>query len=185
MEPLAVAVHSVSNLGQVKANQTVAIFGAGPVGLLCMAVARACGAKRIIAIDIAADRLAFAQEYAATDGFLPPKMNEGESRMAYSQRATDQLVKELGIEERGEKSVDLVLDASGAEVCVQMGIFLVRSGGTSQSIQVVVSAHCVIVGTYIQVGMGAAEVTVPITLLLTKELTVKGSFRFVQASRLV
>jgi D-xylulose reductase len=161
IEPLAVGVHSVSTLAQVKSNQTVAVFGAGPVGLLCMAVAKACGAKRVIAIDIAEERLKFAQSYAATDGFMPPKLNEGEERMAYSQRATNELMKALKLEERGSNAVDVVIDASGAEVCIQMGLFLVTAGGT-----------------YVQVGMGASEVKVPITLLLTKELVVKGSFRY-------
>lgn len=32
MEPLSVAVHSVSNLGELRTAQNIAIFGAGPVG---------------------------------------------------------------------------------------------------------------------------------------------------------
>ena len=44
MEPLSVAIHSVANTSQLRANQSVVVFGAGPVGLLCMAVARALGA---------------------------------------------------------------------------------------------------------------------------------------------
>ncbi|KAG8932603.1 hypothetical protein FRC01_013098, partial [Tulasnella sp. 417] len=67
MEPLSVGVHSVRTLGQIKANQTVAVFGAGPVGLLALAVAKALGAKRTIAVDIDQGRLDFAKSYAATD----------------------------------------------------------------------------------------------------------------------
>ena len=37
---------------------------------------------------------------------------------------------QLGIEERGEKAIDLVLDASGAEVSIQTGLFIVKIGGT-------------------------------------------------------
>lgn len=40
IEPLSVGVHAVSNLAKVKAGQIVAVFGAGPVGLLSMAVAK-------------------------------------------------------------------------------------------------------------------------------------------------
>lgn len=36
---------------------SVVIFGAGPVGLLCMAVAKALGARKIIAVDIQQARL--------------------------------------------------------------------------------------------------------------------------------
>ena len=32
--------------------------------------------------------------------------------------------------------------------------------------------------SHLQVGMGAAEVVIPITMLLVKELNVKGSFRY-------
>lgn len=50
IEPLAVGVHSVSNLGKFKSGQNIVVFGAGPVGLLCMAVAKALGAKKIVAV---------------------------------------------------------------------------------------------------------------------------------------
>src|ERR1700761_6233440 len=155
MEPLLVAVHSVYNIGQIRANQNVAIFGAGPVGLLCMAVAKACGASRIIAIDIVKPRLDFAHSYAATDIFTPPTMNEGESKMAYSKRAVSEMTQSLGIEERGSKGIDLVIDASGAEVCVQMGIFLAKHGGRTV-IPFRACSNYDYLGTYVQVGMGTA-----------------------------
>jgi D-xylulose reductase len=50
MEPLAVGVHSVANLGCFRANQSIVVFGCGPIGLLCMAVGKAFGACRIIAV---------------------------------------------------------------------------------------------------------------------------------------
>jgi D-xylulose reductase len=71
MEPLSVAVHSVSTIGGCRTQQNVIVFGAGPVGLLCMAVAKALGARRVIAVDINEERLAFAKGYAATDTFMP------------------------------------------------------------------------------------------------------------------
>lgn len=130
MEPLSVGVHSVRTIGQIKPHDTVAIFGAGPVGLLCLAVAKALGAKRTIAIDIDQARLDFAKGYAATDVFLPPARKEGESQVDYSRRSSAELQKQLGLTERGPNAVDLVVDASGAAVCVQTGVFLVKPGGT-------------------------------------------------------
>jgi threonine dehydrogenase-like Zn-dependent dehydrogenase len=83
IEPMAVAVHSVSNIGQLKTNEVIVVMGAGtfvallggrwareswmnggadldggfffrarlgPVGLLCMAVAKAIGGRRVIAV---------------------------------------------------------------------------------------------------------------------------------------
>ncbi|KAF8592395.1 xylitol dehydrogenase [Ramaria rubella] len=161
MEPLSVAVHSLASIGKVRANQTVVVFGAGPVGLLLLAVAKAFGAKRIISVDIVQSRLDFAKKYAATDIYVPSKKAHDETNLVYSRRNAAEMKKQLGIADRGDKGVDIVVDASGAEVSIQTSIYLAKEGGT-----------------FIQVGMGNSEVTVPITLLLTKQLTVKGSFRY-------
>jgi D-xylulose reductase len=161
IEPLSVAVHSVANTGNFRSTQSCVIFGAGPVGLLCMAVARALGAERVIAVDIVPSRLEFAKSYAATHTWLPPKMNEGESRIDYSRRNAEAMRKEFAIPESGPGAIDLVIEASGAEVSIQTGILVAKAGGT-----------------YVQVGMGAPEVVIPVTLLLTKELNFKGSFRY-------
>ena len=130
MEPLGVAIHSVANIGALKPSENVVIFGAGPVGLLCMAVARALGASRVIAVDIVPSRLEFAKSYAATDTYLPPKFQEGETRLAYSERNAKTMMETLGIEERGPRGIDLVVDASGAEVSIQTGILIAKHGGT-------------------------------------------------------
>ncbi|KAG6336852.1 hypothetical protein ID866_2248 [Astraeus odoratus] len=161
IEPLSVAVHSVIKQGAFRTTQSIVVFGCGPVGLLCMAVAKAVGACRIIAVDINPSRLDFAKSYAATDVFLPPQQQEGETRIGFSKRVAAAMKAELDIAERGPKGIDLVVDASGAEVSIQTGIRIVKSGGT-----------------YVQVGMGQPDVTIDITHLLCKELTVKGSFRY-------
>ena len=75
IEPLAVATHAVSTLGQCKSDQVVFVFGAGPVGLLSMAVAKALGARRVVAVDINPDRLEFAKTHYATDSFLPVRLD--------------------------------------------------------------------------------------------------------------
>lgn len=125
-----------------------------------MAVAKALGARRVIAIDIQQERLNFAKSYAADDIYLPGKAREGESRMAYSRRTAQEMMEQLKITDAGPEGVDTVIEATGAEVCIQTGLFLAKAGGT-----------------FVQVGMGSAEVQIPITLLLTKELKVTGSFR--------
>lgn len=71
MEPLSVAVHAISNVGQLRTGQTVLIMGAGPVGLLAMGVAKGLGAGKIIAVDINEERLNFAKGYAATHTYIP------------------------------------------------------------------------------------------------------------------
>ncbi|KAF9464440.1 xylitol dehydrogenase [Collybia nuda] len=161
MEPLSVGIHSVSNLGGFRANQSIAIFGCGPVGLLCMAVAKALGASRIIAVDIVSSRLEFAKEYAATDIYLPVAARDGESKIDYSRRNAENMKAQLGIDERGRRAIDLVIDASGAEVSIQTGLYIAKAGGT-----------------FVQVGMGNPNVTINIGLVTTKELVYKGSFRY-------
>jgi threonine dehydrogenase-like Zn-dependent dehydrogenase len=76
IEPLAVGVHSVAKLGGFQSGQNIVVFGAGPVGLLCMAVAKALGAKKIFAVDINKERLDFAKGYAATDIYQPVRSSQ-------------------------------------------------------------------------------------------------------------
>ncbi|KAH9951645.1 xylitol dehydrogenase [Amylocystis lapponica] len=161
MEPLSVAIHAVANIAGLRPSQKVVVFGAGPVGLLCMAAAKALGASRVIGVDIVPHRLEFAKSYAATDVYLPPKFEPGETKIAYSERNANTMKEQLGIDERGPTAIDLVVDASGAEVSIQTGIFVARQGGT-----------------FVQLGMGPPEITIPITALLIKELNFKGSFRY-------
>ncbi|OQE29921.1 hypothetical protein PENSTE_c002G09757 [Penicillium steckii] len=148
MEPLSVAVHIVKQ-ASVSPGQTVVVFGAGPVGLLCCAVATAFGASQVIAVDIQQSRLDFAKEYATTSTFMPSKVSALEN--------AERLKKEndLGF------GADVAIDASGAEPSVHTGIHVLRNGGT-----------------YVQGGMGRSEIQFPIMAACSKELTLKGSFRY-------
>ncbi|KAE8315713.1 D-xylulose reductase A [Aspergillus transmontanensis] len=148
MEPLSVAVHIVKQ-ANVAPGQSVVVFGAGPVGLLCCAVARAFGSPKVIAVDIQKGRLEFAKKYAATAIFEPSKI----SALENAERIVNE--NDLG------RGADIVIDASGAEPSVHTGIHVLRPGGT-----------------YVQGGMGRNEITFPIMAACTKELNVRGSFRY-------
>ena len=148
IEPTSVAVHIVKQ-AVVKPGDSVVVFGAGPVGMLCCAVARAFGAMKIVCVDLNDSRLRTALEFAATDVFKA----SGETPEDSAKR----LVDEGGLGE----GADVVLEATGAEVCVQTAIHALRFGGT-----------------YVQGGMGKTDITFPITAMCTKELNVKGSFRY-------
>lgn len=149
MEPLGVAVHIVKQ-GEVAPGQSVVVFGAGPVGLLCCAVARAFGASKVVAVDIQPPRLEFAKKYAATSVFEPSKVLTAEQN-------ADRLKEDNGL----PLGADVVIDASGAEPSIATGIHVARTGGV-----------------YVQGGMGKSEITFPIMAACQKELTVKGSFRY-------
>ncbi|KAJ5757061.1 uncharacterized protein N7511_007243 [Penicillium nucicola] len=148
MEPLSVAVHIVRQAG-VSPGQSVVVFGAGPVGLLCCAVATAFGASKVIAVDIQQARLDFAKQYAVTSTFMPSKVPATENAERMKQE------NDLGA------GADVAIDASGAEPSVHTGIHVLRNGGT-----------------YVQGGMGRSEIQFPIMAACSKELNIKGSFRY-------
>lgn len=148
IEPLAVAVHIVRQ-ACVAPGQSVIVMGAGPVGLLCLAVAKAFGASKTVAVDIVPERLEFARKYAATHTFAPSKVPAEEN--------AKKLLEGAEIPD----GADAVIDASGAEPSIQTCVHAVRRGGT-----------------YVQGGMGKPDVTFPITVLCINEITMKGSFRY-------
>lgn len=148
VEPLAVAVHIVKQ-AEIQPGQSVVVMGAGPVGLLCCAVAKAFGASKVVSVDIQPSRLEFAASFAATHTFTPERVKAEENAA--------RLLKETGI----EGGADAVIDASGAEPSIQTSIHVVRRGGV-----------------YVQGGMGKPDITFPIMALCTKEVTCKGSFRY-------
>ena len=65
VEPTAVAVQAVKE-GNLLFGDTVAIFGAGPIGLLTVVAAKAAGASKIFVFDLSEERLAKAKEVGAT-----------------------------------------------------------------------------------------------------------------------
>ncbi len=69
-EPCAVAVHAV-RLSQIKLGDAVVVLGAGPIGLLCMQVARAAGASKVIVSEPAPARAEAARRLGA-DAVINP-----------------------------------------------------------------------------------------------------------------
>ncbi|MEC8911225.1 MAG: zinc-binding dehydrogenase, partial [Chloroflexota bacterium] len=63
-EPCAVAVHAV-RISKIRLGDTVAVLGAGPIGLLCMQVARAAGASRVFVSEPAPARAEAAHRLGA------------------------------------------------------------------------------------------------------------------------
>jgi threonine dehydrogenase-like Zn-dependent dehydrogenase len=57
-----------------------------------MAVAKALGARRILAIDVNASRLEFAKQYVGAETHLAIPMNPGEAREDYSKRHVSLMV---------------------------------------------------------------------------------------------
>ncbi len=70
IEPLAVALHSMQ-FAALAPDDTVAVIGAGPIGLLTVACAKVAGAKRIWAVDPVPHRRELAKAMGA-DAVIPP-----------------------------------------------------------------------------------------------------------------
>lgn len=112
LEPLGIAIHSV-DLAHLKAGQTVAVLGAGPIGLLIAAVARAAGAGEVFVTEPLAYRRQFALDYVA-DAALDP----GD---------TDVTAEILRL--TGGRGVDVAFEAAGAAETIQQAVDVACTGG--------------------------------------------------------
>lgn len=65
-EPLACVLHGAEEAG-VKLGDSVAIIGAGPIGLLHLLTAKKMGARKVIMIDLVDERLEFARKLGADE----------------------------------------------------------------------------------------------------------------------
>jgi Zn-dependent alcohol dehydrogenase len=107
---------SVVNAGHVRAGDTVLVLGAGGVGIAAIASALAVGATRIIAVDVAAERLEFARSFGATDLIDAGDLHDWTSISG---------------------SVDVAIEAVGSVEAVGQAVQALRPGGTA----VVVGGH--------------------------------------------
>src|SRR3712207_9458702 len=64
-EPLSVCLHAATQAGPLQGKR-VLVTGCGPIGVLCVAVARHAGAAEIVATDIADYPLSIATQMGAT-----------------------------------------------------------------------------------------------------------------------
>ena len=70
-EPAAVALHALKRAGGGFLGATVAIFGAGPIGLMTAQWARMMGAAQILVFDLIAEKLAMARRLGFTLASMP------------------------------------------------------------------------------------------------------------------
>ncbi|MCM3567510.1 2,3-butanediol dehydrogenase [Neobacillus mesonae] len=111
IEPTAVAMQSVKN-SNLKIGDKVAVFGAGPMGLLVTQCAKAAGASQIIVFEIHEKRRQLAWEMGADYVFDPTKEDP---------------VKK--VQELTGDGVDIAFDAAGAEESFLAALDSVRPKG--------------------------------------------------------
>jgi threonine 3-dehydrogenase len=104
-EPLGIAVRAASTHDLT--DKTLMVTGCGPIGLMCIAVARRLGAKTIIATDLSSERLELAKQLGASVAINP-------SEQAVS---------------APDRRIDVAIDASGSAQAIVEALASVVTGG--------------------------------------------------------
>lgn len=112
-EPIAYAWHVVQ-LSQITAQDTVVVYGMGPIGLFVLQAAQHSGCRRVYAVDTNPDRLAMAQTLGATQSVNPAEVDV----VALLLHATE------------GRGADVAVDAVGNTLVRQNAVGSIRRGGT-------------------------------------------------------
>ncbi len=107
-------VGAVLNTAKIEAGSTVAVFGAGGVGLSAIQGARIAGARQIIAVDVVESKLATARELGATHVVDASSRDPVEA-----------------IRDMTGGGVDYSFEAIGLKVAAEQCFECIRSGGTA------------------------------------------------------
>jgi len=111
LDPLGNAVHTV--LAGPIAGQMVLVTGCGPIGLMAIAVAKACGSSTVYATETNEHRRTMAKKMGA-DAVINPAAEDAVARI-------------LG--ETNKTGVDVLLEMSGNPAAIQQGFKSLRAGG--------------------------------------------------------
>ena len=125
---------AVMNTVEVRPGESVAVFGAGGVGLCALQTAALLQAYPVIAVDLADDKLEFAKEFGATHTVNASKVDPVEAIVDIT---------------RG--GADYVFDAVGAKATMEQILPATRGGGPGAD------NHG---GMAVLIGMPAGEITI-------------------------
>ncbi|KAF2644573.1 sorbitol dehydrogenase-like protein [Massarina eburnea CBS 473.64] len=124
LEPLSVVMHGIKSAG-LSLGRGAVICGAGPIGLIALAAARASGAHPLVITDLEENRLAFARTLVPeartykVNRDLDPEANAKEIRNLFD----FETVGEYGAPE-------VLLECTGVESSIITACFTARRGGT-------------------------------------------------------
>jgi threonine 3-dehydrogenase len=111
MDPLGNAVHTVLS-GEI-AGRTVAVTGAGPIGLMSIAVAKACGCSTLFATEVNPHRRTLAKKMGADEALDP---------------AEGDVIRHV-LDATNGNGVDVLLEMSGHPTAIHQGFQMLRAGG--------------------------------------------------------
>lgn len=133
--------------GGVQVGQTVVIQGAGPLGLIGTALARASGAGLVITLGAPDNRLAIAAAWGADETVSVTEVPDPDERVA--------IVEEL----TGSRGADLVFDFAGSPTANREGVLM-----------------CAQHGRHVVVGLaGPSALAIPLDVVMSRELRMIGS----------
>jgi len=90
-------VGAVVNAAGLRAGQDVVVIGAGGVGLNAIQGARIAGARRIVAVDMSAEKLDVARAFGATDGVLASDDKPWQAARNALGRGADAVIVTVGV----------------------------------------------------------------------------------------
>lgn len=150
-EPLSVALHAV-DLSNIKAGQTAAILGPGPIGLLTLQVLKAAGAAAVMVAGTGADgrRLEIARELGA-EVIIDVEKEDPVSKAREMTRAYS------------SAGLDFVFEASGNPRSIPQALSMVRARGT-----------------VIAIGIHPANAEIQTTELVRRSKSIIGAYAYDQ-----
>ncbi|GAB1868173.1 Sorbitol dehydrogenase [Camponotus japonicus] len=134
---------------EININSKVLILGAGPIGLVTLLVAKAMGANKVVITDVTEHKLKMAKKLGADDTYLFRKDSSEKDVVA-------------DIHAIFNDEPNRTIDASGAQASIRLAILATKSGG-------IVTL----------VGMGPPEIQIPLINAASREVDIRGVFRYV------
>ena len=112
VEPYSIALHAISR-ATLRPTDTVVVVGAGMIGLALVQALKQRGCEQIVAVDVAAGRLALAETCGATVAINSARENALETIL----------------QSTGGRGVDAAFEAVGVSATVGLALRCVRKGG--------------------------------------------------------
>lgn len=113
IEPLACCVRSLNKI-QVKHDDSAAIFGVGPTGMMHVMLCKVYGLRDVFCLDVNEFRLDFAKKFGITEAI----------------KSTDPNANEKILSKTENRGVDIAIVATGNLNAITQAIEFVRKGGT-------------------------------------------------------
>ena len=117
---VSTGVGAAIHTAKVWPGASVAVIGLGGIGLAAMQGAKIAGAERLIGVDIAANKLEWAERFGATDVVDASSADPVDA------------VRDL----TGGEGVDIAIEATGIPLCVRQAVEMLAYAGTAVAIGV-------------------------------------------------